>query len=257
MRSQKLISQLAIAVAGVASVLMFAWPLFIATANQNENLLAQTVFIALMPILIVLTLVEFTTGEIGSRQLAVLGVLTAVNAVVRLLGAGTAGIETAFFLIIIGGYVFRSSFGFILGSTSILVSALLGAGVGPWLPFQMMAAGLIGLGAGALPKFMRTLPKVIVLIVFAVIASYVYGALMTLWNWPFLAGSESTLSYVAGAPLHENLSRFINYEIITGGLLWDTGRAVTTSIFIALTAPALLATLNRAANRAGFKKLSD
>jgi energy-coupling factor transport system substrate-specific component len=78
---------------------------------------------------------------------------------------------------------------------------------------------------------------------------------MTLWNWPFLAGSESTLSYIGGAPVVENMSRFINYEIVTGGLLWDAGRAITTSILIALTAPALLATLNRAANRAGFKKL--
>ena len=255
MRSQKIISKIAISIAGLASLLMFAWPLFIATSNQNENLLAQSVFIALMPILIVLTLVEFTTGEIGSRQLAVLGVLTAVNAVIRLLGAGTAGIETAFFLIIIGGYVFRSAFGFILGSTSILVSALLGAGVGPWLPFQMMAAGLVGLAAGAIPKFNNKLPQVLVLITYAIIASFVYGSLMTLWNWPFLAGSESTLSYIGGAPFVENISRFINYEIVTGGLLWDAGRAITTSILIALTAPALLATLNRAANRAGFKKL--
>ncbi|MFM6978205.1 MAG: ECF transporter S component [Micrococcales bacterium] len=257
MSSQRVLSAIAISIAGLSSLLMFSWPLFIATNNQNENILAQSVFIALMPIIIVLTLVEFATGEIGSRQLAVLGVLTAVNAVIRLLGAGTAGIETAFFLIIIGGYVFRSSFGFILGSTSIFVSALLGAGVGPWLPFQMMAAGLVGLAAGALPRFKKTLPQIVVLIVFAILASFIYGALMTLWNWPFLAGNESSVSYIGGATLLTNLNQFIKYEIVTGGLLWDAGRAVTTSILIALTAPALLATLNRAANRAGFKKLSN
>lgn len=257
MRSQRIISKVAIAIAGLSSILMFAWPLVIATNNQSENALAQSVFIALMPIIIVLTLVEFATGEIGSRQLAILGVLTAVNAVIRLLGAGTAGIETAFFLIIIGGYVFRSSFGFILGSTSILVSALLGAGVGPWLPFQMMAAGLVGLAAGALPRFKRTSAQLITLIAFAVIASYSYGALMTLWNWPFLAGVDSSVSYIGGAPILTNLTQFLKYELVTGGLLWDTGRAVTTSILIALTAPALLATLKRAASRAGFEKLSN
>jgi energy-coupling factor transport system substrate-specific component len=257
MRSQRIISTTAIAVAGIASLMMFTWPLLIATNDQNENILAQSVFIALMPIIIVLTLVEFATGEIGSRQLAILGVLTAINAVIRLLGAGTAGIETAFFLIIIGGYVFRSSFGFILGSTSILVSALLGAGVGPWLPFQMMAAGLVGLAAGSLPRFKKTPAQVSTLIVFASFASFIYGSLMTLWNWPFLAGTESTVSYVGGAPILTNLARFLNYEIVTGGFLWDTGRAVTTSILIALTAPALLATLKRAANRAGFEKLSN
>lgn len=254
MTKQLILSRVSIAVAAVASLLMFAWPLLIATANQNENLVAQAAFIALMPIIIVLTLVEFSTGEIGSRQLAVLGVLIAVNAVVRLLGAGTAGIETAFFLIIIGAYVFRSGFGFILGSTSILVSALLGAGVGPWLPFQMMAAGLVGIVAGALPRFRPMWSQLLTLCSYAVLASFCYGALMTLWNWPFLAGTDSSVSYSAGAGLVTNLLRFLNYEIVTGGLLWDAGRAVTTCALILLTAPTLLATLKRAANRAGFEK---
>jgi energy-coupling factor transport system substrate-specific component len=232
---------------------MFAWPLLIATDSQNENLLAQAVFLALMPMIIVITLVEFATGEIGSRQLAILGVMTAINAVVRLLGAGTAGIETAFFLIIIGTYIFRSGFGFILGSSSILVSALLGAGVGPWLPFQMMAAGLVGIGAGALPRFKSKAAQLLTLCVYAAFASFIYGALMTLWNWPFLAGGESSVSYLAGAGLGPNLLRFLNYEIVTGGFLWDAGRAVTTCALILITAPALLATLRRAANRGGFE----
>ena len=254
MNRQHLISRFSIAVAALASLLMFAWPLLIATTDQNENLVAQAVFIALMPIIIVLTLIEFATGDIGSRQLAVLGVMTAVNAVVRLLGAGTAGIETAFFLIIIGAYVFRSGFGFILGSTSILVSALLGAGVGPWLPFQMMAAGLLGIGAGALPRFKQKHLQLFVLCAYAIVASFIYGGLMTLWNWPFLAGSDSSVSYSAGAGIGSNLLRFLNYEIVSGGLLWDVGRAVTTCVLILLTAPALLATLKRAATRAGFVK---
>jgi len=121
----------------------------------------------------------------------------------------------------------------------------------------MMAAGLVGLGAGALPVLKHRIAQILMLIAFAIVASFIYGALMTLWNWPFLAGTGSSLSYVGGAPIAENLSRFLNYEIVTGGLLWDAGRAITTSILIALTAPALLATLKRAANRAGFKKLSD
>lgn len=253
MTRQPLISKLSIAVAAIASLLMFAWPLLIATDSQNENLLAQAVFLALMPLIIVITLVEFATGEIGSRQLAILGVMTAINAVVRLLGAGTAGIETAFFLIIIGAYIFRSGFGFILGSSSILVSALLGAGVGPWLPFQMMAAGLVGIGAGALPRFKPKAAQLLTLCLYAVFASFVYGALMTLWNWPFLAGGESSVSYLAGAGLGPNLLRFLNYELVTGGFLWDAGRAVTTCALILIAAPALLATLRRAANRGGFE----
>ncbi len=257
---QSIFSKSIIWLAAATSLLMFTWPLFISSGIQNEAALAQSVFIALMPLMLALILSEYSSGGIGSRQLALLGVLTALNAVIRMLGAGTGGVETAFFLIIIGGYVFGSGFGFILGATSLLVSALLTGGVGPWLPFQMMAAALIGLGAGALPKYSRSSPRarkfeLATLAVYGILGSFVYGGLMTLWNWPYLAGVGSSVSYVAGAGPVENITRFIQYEVLTGGLLWDLGRAVTTVVLIYLTAPALLATLRRAASRAGFEKL--
>lgn len=248
----KWVSRLSILLAGVGSLLMFSWPFFISSSSALEADVAQVVFIALMPVMLVLILVEVATGEIGSKQIALLGVLIALNAVIRLLGAGTAGIETAFFLIIISGYIFGSGFGFLLGTGSLLVSALITGGVGPWLPFQMMAAGLIGIGAGLLPKFKVKLAKLAVLIGYAIPASFAYGFLMTLWNWPFLAGSESSISYVAGAGAIENLVRFIQFQILTGGLIWDLGRAITTVALIVITGPLLIGSLQRAAGKAGF-----
>jgi energy-coupling factor transport system substrate-specific component len=246
-----LISRLSITMAGFGSLLMFAWPLLITQSTTSETQLAQSVFIVLMPLILLLILVEFATGDIGSKQLALLGVLVALNAVIRLLGAGTAGIETSFFLIILGAYVFGSGFGFILGAGSIFVSALITGGVGPWLPFQMMAAALVGLGAGLIPHVKRSWLTRTYLVIYAVIAAFAYGALMTLWNWPYLAGTGTQISYVAGDPLMSNLTRFLQYEIVTGGLVWDTGRAITTSVLILLTGTALIATLQRAATRAG------
>jgi energy-coupling factor transport system substrate-specific component len=236
-------------------VCFFFWPFFISAENAKQANVAQAIFIVLMPLLVTLLLSEFSAGKIDSRQLAVLGVLIALNSVIRLLGAGTAGIETIFFLILIGAFVFGSGFGYLLGAGSIAVSALISGGVGPWMPFQMMAAGLLGLLAGALPKLASKSLQITMLIITAVITSYLYGFLMTLWNWPFLAGTGTTISYLPGAAPLENLGRFITYEIFTGGLLWDTGRAITTAVLVALTAPALLTTLNRAARRAGISKL--
>ena len=250
------ISNLSILVAAIGSVLMFSWPFFISASSSVEADVAQVVFIALMPVMLVLILVEVATGEIGSKQIALLGVLIALNAVIRLLGAGTAGIETAFFLIIIAGFVFGSGFGFLLGTGSLLVSALITGGVGPWLPFQMMAAGLIGIGAGLLPRFRSRFRKLALLIAYAIPASFAYGFLMTLWNWPFLAGSESSISYLAGAGAIENLVRFVQFQILTGGLIWDLGRAITTIALIAITGPLLLGSLQRAAGKAGFVKSS-
>jgi len=251
---KSIVSKITVGFAGVISLLMFIWPLLIPATATNQAHLAQGIFIGLMPVILVLVLVEFSSGSIGSKQLAVLGVLIALNAVVRVLGAGTSGIETAFFLIILGAYVFGSGFGFVLGSASLLVSALLTGGIGPWLPFQMMAAGLVGLGAGTLPKFDSRWLKLATLSIYAMVAAFVYGSLMTMWNWPFLAGSGGGLGYSAGAPIAENLTHFFQYELISGGFLWDAGRAVTTTVLIWLTAPALLATLKRAAGRAGFEK---
>jgi energy-coupling factor transport system substrate-specific component len=247
----KLISRISVGVAGLASLLIFTWPLFISTGEQNETLLAQTVFIVLMPLVLILVLIEFATGDISSKHLALLGVLIALNAVIRLLGAGTAGIETAFFLIILGAFVFGSGFGFILGACSILVSALLTGGIGPWLPFQMMGAALVGLGAGLIPRSNRAWLQKVHLVGYAVFASFSYGGLLTMWNWPYLAGTGTQLSYVAGDAITANLSRFIQYEIVTGGLVWDMGRAITTSVLILLTGTALISTLKRAAIRAG------
>jgi energy-coupling factor transport system substrate-specific component len=255
MRNRHLGSKVTLAVGTVSALLIFVWPLVISSHGVNQAGLAQGVFIAVLPLILATLLTEFSSGKLDSKSLAVLGVLMALNSVVRLVGAGVAGIETAFFLIVLGGYVFGSSFGFILGSGSLLVSALLGAGVGPWLPFQMMAAGLVGLGAGWLGS-MWTAKRFerLVIAVYAVLASFIYGGLMTMWNWPFLAGLGSSVSYTPGAPLVLNLQRFITYELLTGGLIWDLGRAVTTVVLIAIAGKTMLAILRRAASKVDFGK---
>ena len=249
----KILSKSILAVAALGALVMFIWPLLMQSPGVNDASLAQAAFIVMMPILILLVLTEVSAGGISPQRLALLAVLTALNSIVRMLGAGFAGIETAFFLIIIAGYVFRSSFGFAMGMLSLFLSALLTGGVGPWLPFQMMAAGLVGIGAGMLPRLNKTWSQVALLIAYAVIASFTFGALMTLWNWPFLAGVDSGLSYLPGAGVWPNLQRFWQYQILTGGLIWDAGRAVTTAVLISVTGPALLATLRRAASRAGIE----
>jgi energy-coupling factor transport system substrate-specific component len=120
----------------------------------------------------------------------------------------------------------------------------------------MMAAGLVGLGSGLVGKLaISAKHERLALSVYAVIASFTYGALMTMWNWPFLAGVGSSLSYRPGAMIIENLQTFIRYEIFTGGLLWDLGRALTTVVLISLTGKTLLATLRRAANKAEFMSI--
>src|SRR5439155_340383 len=88
----------------------------------------------------------------GGEVVAMLGVLSALGAAIRPVGAGTAGIETVFFLLVLAGRVFGPGFGFVLGNTMLFASALLTAGVGPWLPYQMLGAAWVALFAGLLPR---------------------------------------------------------------------------------------------------------
>ena len=65
-----------------------------------------------------------------------------------------------------------------------------------------------------------------------------------------MPGHEGSLSYVPGAPLIENLHRFLLYTLLTSTGGWDTVRAITTAVAIVLLGPAILTTLRRASRRA-------
>ncbi|WP_425304422.1 ECF transporter S component [Stackebrandtia albiflava] len=233
---------------------MFFWPLFVAPEPEAvaHSADAPLLFVLVMPVLLAIVLAEISSGGIDPKALAMLGVLAAVNAALRPLGAGTAGIETVFFLLVLAGRVFGAGFGFVLGAVSLFASALLTAGVGPWLPFQMVSSAWIGLGAGLLPKRVTGRAEIAMLAGYGVVAAYAFGFVMNMWFWPFTAGVDTQLSFVPGAPVVENLHRFAVFTLTTSTFGWDTGRAVTNLVAILLAGPAVLAVLRRAARRAAF-----
>jgi energy-coupling factor transport system substrate-specific component len=240
--------------ASVAGLAVFFWPMLI-TAQVDpagNSAGAPFIFLATLPILVVIVLAEVSSGGIDSKAIAMLGVLSAVNAALRPLGAGTAGIETVFFLLVLAGRVFGPGFGFVLGSTSLFASALLTAGVGPWLPFQMLAASWVGLGAGLLPRRVRGRAEIAMLAAYGAVAAWVYGFLTNMSFWPFSIGGDTQLSYHPGASTLDNLHRFVVFTVLTSSLGWDTGRAITNVVAIILVGPAVLIALRRAARRAAF-----
>jgi len=237
--------------ASFAGAIAFGWPLLrVPVAGIGHGTDAPLVFLLLLPLLVVVVLAEISSGGIDSKALAMLGVLSAIGAALRPLGAGTAGIETTFFLLILSGRVFGPGFGFVLGSTTLFASALITGGVGPWLPFQMLAASWVGLGAGLLPP-LRGRREIVLLAGYAAVAAMAFGLLMNLWFWPFVLGGDSAISYLPGAPIVENLHRLLLYSLATS-MGWDVLRAITNVALILLLGPAVLAVLRRTARRAAF-----
>jgi energy-coupling factor transport system substrate-specific component len=254
-------SSLVLGVASVAGLMMLCWPLLV-DVPPEQHLQPPFFFLGLLPLVILVVIAEVSEGGMDSRVLALLGVLSAANALIRMLGAGTAGIELVFFLLILAGRVFGPGFGFVLGCTSLFASALLTAGVGPWLPFQMVVAAWVGMGAGFLPRKVGGRAEIAMLVGYAVVAAYAYGILMNLSGWPFalgiaVPGYEGDLSFVPGDPLGENLQRFLVYTLVTSTGSWDTGRAITTSLAVVVLGPSILTTLRRAARRSVVTVTSD
>ena len=87
---------------------------------------------------------------------------------------------------------------------------------------------------------------------YGAVAAYLYGALMNLSFWPYALGPDTPLSYLPGAPVTENLHRFLLFNLATSALGWDTVRAIVTAVATLLVGPLVLTTLRRAARRASF-----
>jgi energy-coupling factor transport system substrate-specific component len=238
--------------ASLAGLLMFFWPLLVEpNAELAHNTDAPFIFVLILPALLAVVLAELGEGGMDTKALAMLGVLAAIGAALRPLGAGTAGIETVFFLLVLAGRVYGPGFGFVLGSITLFASALITGGVGPWLPFQMLAASWVGLGAGLLPA-MKGKKEIAMLAIYGALAAYAFGFLLNLWFWPFTFDAGSQLGYLPGAPVTENLHRFILFTLATSTFGWDTGRAITNVIAICVIGPSVLGILRRATRRAAF-----
>ena len=246
-------STASIALVSVIGVVAFGWPLIaapdsVAIAHAQD---APWLFALLIPAVLLVVLASIHDGVMDAKAVAMLGVLSAVVAVLRPLGGGTAGLEPIWVIIVLAGRALGPGFGFTLGATSLFASAVLTGGVGPWLPFQMLGAAWVGLGAGLLPPA-RGRAELGMLTGYAALACLAYGLVLNLWLWPFTTNLPAAIAFAPGAPLVENLLAWLRFTLVTS-LGWDIPRALLTIALIWLAGPVVLTTLRRAGRRASFQ----
>lgn len=243
-------SALAVGVAALIGFVAICWPFVVAPDEFSSAWAPPLMFGVLLLLVLGVVLAEIADGGIDSKALAMLGVLSALGAALRPLGAGTAGIETVFFTVILAGRVFGPGFGFALGCTTLFSSALITGGVGPWLPYQMFSCAMVGTLAGLLPR-VRGRAELLMLACFGALCGYVVGLVLNLSSWPFSVAPGSSIAYLPGASFTAQVHRYVVFDATTS-LGWDTGRALTNLVLILLAGPAALATFRRAARRAAF-----
>ncbi len=235
--------------ANLAGAFAFAWP-FLAPAiiegDRVEALGSGPILIVLLGCIGALLFLELGHGALGPKTVALIGVLGAAMVALRLPGF-IAGFSAMFIVVLLGGNAFGPSFGFTLGAIGTFASGIFVGGLGPWLPFQMVAIGWVGLGAGFLPRRGSWAARIAALASYGFVIGFAFGAVMNLWSWPYIAGSAA-VGFDADAGTSGNLRRYAAYYIATS-LGWDAFRAVGNAVLVVVLGRPLLQTLDRAARR--------
>lgn len=243
-------SRLALLIAAnLLGLVAFVWPFLLPAAVGGEaahGVAAPWIVLGLLVCIGGLLFVELGRGGMGPKAVALIGVLGAAMVALRLPGF-VAGFSAMFIIVLVAGNAFGPGFGFVLGAIGTFASGLFIGGFGPWLPFQMVAVGWVGLGAGLMPRGTRWPLRLGALAIYGFITGYLFGAIMNLWSWPYIAGS-SAVGWAPELGAWENLRHYAEfYALHSFG--WDTFRAVGNAAMVLLLGRPLLGALDRAARR--------
>lgn len=194
-------------------------------------------------------LLEVRRGSMTAMTVAVLGVLAASEGLLRLI-ALPLGNNAFYFFVVLAGVAFGPRFGMLLGLSAMAVSAVITGGIGPWLPYQMLALAWLGATAGWVGIVTRRWTpraEVLALGAFGWIWGFLFGAVMNFWFWPYQRDGGA-LSWVPGSGIGTTLAHYWSFYVATS-FANDAARALPTLILILLTGRSVLATLRRFAHR--------
>jgi energy-coupling factor transport system substrate-specific component len=255
---QRALNASILVVASLIGLGSFFYPFFVpqqgrglgASAHAQD---APLIFVVLVILCLAAVLSSLSAGMMNAKLVAVLGVLTAANAVLRAV-PGPAGFTLVFLLPMLCGYVYGPTFGFLLGVFSLGVSAFLGFGIGPWLPFQMFSAGWVGLLSGWLPHLERyPRAEALLLAVWGLFLGFAFGVLMNIYFWPYVfTPGQSEIYWQPGLSLGETVQRYLVFYAVTS-LWWDLARAIGNLVLLLLFATPVLRLLRRFQQRFFFE----
>ena len=248
-----------IAAVSIAGLALFLWPFL--GLGLSPELPALVVTIAAVASLAIM---EVGARRLDSGRLALLAALAAIDAALRLaMVNGVAGFSPIFLLVLAAGYEFGPSYGFLVGSFSLLVSAVVTGGVGPWLPYETFAVGWVGLSAGVAGSVVRRvrparrswLPSRLdigVLAVVAVLTGFAYGALTDVYGWVAFYRGVENVGWIPGLSPGATLAQFGRYYALTS-FAWDSFRAVGDTIAVVAFGTPILMALGRLRARLGYE----
>jgi len=256
MRRGDFLSLLILSLASGLGLWGFLHPLLVSVedwkpdAGQGQD--APLMMVGLLGLCLLVIVANLETRRMDARVVALLGVLVGLNACLRIV-SGPMGASAVFFLPILCGYVFGADFGFLLATLSVLTSALLTGGVGPWLPFQMFATGWCGMLSGWLPRLRdRGMATAVMLALWGAVSGFLVGFILNLWFWPYLMEVGPGQGFEPGLGLGSLLWRYAVFYLATSSW-WDAGRALGNALLLLAAGPTVLRLLERFERRFRFR----
>jgi energy-coupling factor transport system substrate-specific component len=244
---------LPVGLVSLVGVFLFLWPFL--GSGLPANTPAWTLTLACVGGLF---LVEAGTRQLDSRAVALLAAIAAIDTALRLaVIEGIGGFSPIFFLVLCAGYVFGTSFGFLAGALSMLVSALAGGGVGPWVPYQIFAVGWVGVAAGLAGHWrvrsgMPGWHDVLVLAGVGAVMGYIVGALLDITDWVPVYRGNPSLGWLPGMAPVTSLVHFARFYVLTS-LAYDTFRACGNVLMVLAFGAPVMAALGRLRARLTFE----
>jgi len=262
---EKLLSFLIYFASTSLGAISFLYPFFTPGLEQNVPLSemragqAPLVYSLLVALCLLVILFEVQSQAVDVKLIALLGMLVAINAALRFIEVaipGPSGFSPIFFLIILTGYVFGGRFGFLMGTLTLFASALITGGIGPWLPSQMFTVGWVGMSAPLCVPIVRLIhgegkfSEILILVIFGALWGLLYGAIINLWSWPYIAGPSAHF-YQPGEGWLEAVKHYSVFYMVTS-FVWDLGRSFGNVLLILVAGSATLRALQRFKHRFGF-----
>ena len=120
-------TSVALLLSSAVGLLAFLWPFLIAPESQlaSQSSFVPWLFALVMALVLAVTFSEFVHARVDAKAIALLGILAAIITALRPLGAGLAGIEPIWVILILGGRALGPAFGFVLGTVSLAASAII------------------------------------------------------------------------------------------------------------------------------------
>ncbi len=270
----------------LAGGVAFLYPFWLPTLQQSNlvgngaahNDDAPLMLAVLVGLCFAVLLLEVQSQAISTKTAALLGMLVAINAALRFVEnviPGPGGFSPIFMLIVLTGYVYGGHFGFLMGALTMLVSALVTGGIGPWLPYQMFTSGWVGMSAPICRPTVQFLQRayhilqvilqrcsikldfvtdaqieLLIVACFGGLWGLLYGLIMNIWFWPFAAG-DPVQYWQPGMGLAATVQRYAVFYMTTS-LVWDSFRLAGNMMLILMVGAPVLRGLRRFHSRFDF-----